>query len=127
MSKPLSELIKEPGFSEILNHARSFKVSALPEEIQEGYEDSRYFELTVEYRGRGKWAVTRMGSCYNRKGERGHESPPSGRTEEFLNEFRFSFEEAVEIAERVAPELRVNRFTVQDMIDRWESGYREEY
>ncbi|MEV6737922.1 hypothetical protein AB0N14_13705 [Streptomyces sp. NPDC051104] len=74
------------------------------------------FNLAVEYRGRGLWAVIRMGSCLGADGTWSYESIPSERTDEWLAEHRFDLETALKLAKEAAPHITVNGFTVADAI-----------
>jgi hypothetical protein len=75
-----------------------------PELIAVVYEVSGS-ELTVERRNIDQWAVIHFGFCYSREhGDFEHEPLPSSRTEEFVARTRFSFDEAKQIALRLAPE-----------------------
>lgn len=102
---------------ELLKHARTFVFNAIPEEIREldEYDEASHFDVYVEWRSKDRWAVVdRFKACYNREGKRDYEPQPSSRDEDFLKEYRFSLEEAVEIAQRVAKTVKLNRFTVED-------------
>lgn len=77
------------------------------------------FILYVEWRSEGKYAVVDdLRSSYNREGERQRESLPSSRTEEYLQSYRFSKEEALQVAARVLPQLRLRTWTVEEFIER---------
>jgi hypothetical protein len=92
----------------------AFKVSALPEEDV----NSRYFTLTVEYRGRGLWAVMHMGSCLGSDGEWDWEPLSSSREDDWLETHRFDRETAIELAKAALPDLNVNGLTLADYIAR---------
>ena len=57
-------------------------------------------QLFVEYRGDGLWCVTDGVQNYARNGEPSYEPTPSSRDEKFLAEYRFTRDEAFEIAVR---------------------------
>lgn len=106
--------------TELLKHARSFVFNAIPEEIRDldEYDEASHFDVYVEWRSKDRWAVVdRFRACYNKEGKREHEPQPSSRDEDFLNEYRFSLQEAVEIAQRVAKTVKLNRFTVETFSD----------
>lgn len=92
----------------------SYQVSAIPYED----DDAHAFQIKVEYRGGGRWAVTRGGQCWNRVNQTfDYESLPSGRTEEFFAECRYATaEEAIDDAKTIVPLLTVNGWTVQQAI-----------
>ena len=85
--------------------------------LQPDHEAHPYFAVMVEYRGRDRWAVTRYSECLSRSGEWGHESLPSSRTDEWLAENRFTYNEAIEAASKVAPTIKMNGYTAQDILD----------
>lgn len=89
-----------------------YEVSCLPSE----YGARRHFTLTVEYRGEDRWAVCRHGTCYDANGNSEYEPSASNRGDEFLSRFRFPLDQALIIAQRLAPDLKVNRFTVADAL-----------
>jgi hypothetical protein len=74
------------------------------------------FNLSVEYRGRGLWAVVRMGSCLDSDGTWSYESIPSERTDEWLAGHRFDLDTALKLAKKAAPHITVNGFTVADAL-----------
>jgi len=77
-----------------------------------GLEDSHSFDITVEIRHKkeGRWAVRYGGGCYNKVNKDfEYEMLPSSRPEKWLQQTRFSLEEAVELAERVAETLEQSR------------------
>lgn len=81
------------------------------------HDASSYYTVMVEYRGPGRWAVTRHGNCLSRSGEWDYESMPSSRTDDWLAEFRFTYDEAIEAAAKVAPTLKVNGMSVQEVLE----------
>lgn len=89
-----------------------YEVSCLPPE----YRARRYFTLTVEYRGNDRWAICRHGMCYDTDGNCEYEFLSSSRDSDLLARFRFPLDEALIIAQRLAPDLRVNQFTVTDAL-----------
>src|SRR5881628_716735 len=92
--------------------ASRYEVSCLPLDQPE----RMYFTVTVEHRGSGRWAVKRDGWCYDANGERDYESIPSEIRDEWLLRFRFDLDAALELAKRIAPQIRVNRFSVADAL-----------
>ncbi|MFF4026902.1 hypothetical protein ACFYY5_29040 [Nocardia elegans] len=89
-----------------------YEVSCLPWDHPE--RDS--FAITVEYRGRGKWAVSRFTRCYDIDGSPDWEPIPSERTDEWLARYRHDLDDALRIAREVAPGLKNWRRTVADAL-----------
>lgn len=89
-----------------------YEVCAIPE------DNINYpaFALTVEYRGRDRWAVVRHGSCLNSTGGWDWESMPSGREDEWLATHRFDLDTALELAREAAPHITVNGHTVGEVL-----------
>lgn len=100
--------------------ATRYEVTALPDDI---VHNRSGFVLTVEARGRGRWAVCEGGRCWNRRTKDwDYESLPSGRTDEWLAEHRFDrLTQALLEAQACAPVLTVNGWTVEQAV-RMESG-----
>uniref|UniRef100_UPI0035D9AFEB hypothetical protein n=4 Tax=Bacteria TaxID=2 RepID=UPI0035D9AFEB len=80
--QPPAELPK-PG--EPIVQASKYSVNCLPED---GI-DSHVFEITVEYRGHGRWAVKRHSQCLGSDGTWEYEMRPSEREDEWLDAHRF--------------------------------------
>jgi hypothetical protein len=96
---------------------RSYDVSVWPDDIE--CVDSSTWKLTVEYRGRGKWAVTRTGRvCLGSDGEWDWESIPSERQDEWLTAHRFPLAEALDLARRHAPDVKINGMTAAEVLER---------
>jgi len=89
-----------------------YTVTCLPEDEL----DASSWSVTVEWRGRGLWAVKHYSSCLSRSGEWDYEMRPSEREDEWLAEHRFPLAEALELAKRAAPEIVVNGFTPADLL-----------
>jgi hypothetical protein len=70
------------------------------------------FAITVVYRGRGLWAVSRLGRCLGSDGEWDFESVPSERRDEWLATHRFDEATALRLAVEQAPKVTVNGWTV---------------
>jgi hypothetical protein len=90
----------------------AYTVTCLPDETP----DANSWELTVEYRGRGLWAIKRWSNCLSRNGEWDYEHIPSEREDEWLAEHRFPLEEALELAKKAAPDVIVNGMTAADVL-----------
>ena len=110
----ISRLIRQSsGGVAVHVQATRYEACALPP----NYRAWRLFALTIEYRGEGKWAVlNHFGYCYDADGEIEYEPSTSNRDDEFLARFRFSLDQALAIARRLAPKVTVNRFTVADAL-----------
>ena len=77
--------------AELLTKAISFDAGTEP--IINGYivdTEDEIHRISVTYRGKGRWAVCRGGSCLS-KSENAfvYEPRPSARTDDFLNDVRF--------------------------------------
>lgn len=96
-----------------------YEVSTLPEDFPEGY----MWTISVEYRGRGLWAVLQGGEALGTDGTWDWEPSSSNRDDEWLETHRFPLEKALELAREAAPKIRRGtRFGVwgpQDAIE-WE-------
>lgn len=93
-----------------------YVVSALPEDRgQYQMSHGTHFDLTVTYRGFGKWAVIHFGECLGTDGEWSHESSPSNREDDWIETHRFDLETALELAKAHAPYVRVNRFIAHEV------------
>lgn len=95
--------------SERLSKATRFEIDMLPEDdINAGT-----WKVSVEYRGRGKWAVLRGGQrCLSTDGAWDWE--PREREDEWLAAHRFDLDDALRLAEEHAPKLIVNGFTAAE-------------
>lgn len=89
---------------ELLRKATRF--SFLPEGADLAkYRKDYYFEITVELRSRGTWAVCSMGEIWNGSRQEWEGEPRnSSLTEEDFTSIRFTLDEAVEIAGRLVDE-----------------------
>lgn len=99
--------------------------------LREDHPDADAFTLTVEYRGRDRWAVTRMGAHYDADGGRSWGFDWPGNKEpvteeeiaaadqarvEWLSRHRFDLSAALAIAEREAPKVTVNGWTIPQVL-----------
>lgn len=88
-----------------------YSVNCLPEDDLDGYA----FDLTVRYRGEGRWAVQRgEHSCLGADGEWTQGVKPYDRGDEWLAAHRFDLDTALELAKKAAPLVTVNGYTVAD-------------
>ena len=95
-----------------------YTVSALPEDDI----NASTWSITVEYRGRGKWAVMHHGYCLG-LGEDGnldwdYEPSPSNRDDDWLERHRFALETAQKLARVNLPNLQINGLSVADVLAR---------
>ena len=81
-----------------------YAVSVLPEDDI----NSHVYEITVEYRGRDRWAVLRGRQCLGTDGAWSWESIPSEREDEWLDAHRFDLDTALRLAKEAAPHVVVN-------------------
>lgn len=89
-------------------------VSCIPEDSI----NHQPWSITVEYRGRGRWAVLRGKRCLGRDGIWRHESIPSEREDEWLDGHRFTEQESLRLAAEWAPKIVVNGLTAADVLAR---------
>ena len=90
------------------------------------YSELRYWDLYVEWRGNDSWVVTNMFHVsYDEDGKKEHERQPSSRTEKYLKKYRFSFAEAVRIAEKIQPTIKVNGCTVLEWVEKQKEWLNE--
>ncbi|WP_399559229.1 hypothetical protein OH809_45500 (plasmid) [Streptomyces sp. NBC_00873] len=87
-----------------------YEVSILPE----GDINRHVFNIDVEYRGEGRWAVTRHGSCLGTDGEWAEGVKEYDRGDDWLNAHRFDLDTALRLARDAAPHVVVNGHTAAD-------------
>lgn len=110
-----------------------YEVSCLPE----AHEDADLFTVAVEYRGGGRWAVTRRTAYYDAEGNRSWGSEwPGGKEpvteqemaaaeqahEEWLTRHRFDEKTALDLAKRLAPQIEYRGYTVAAALAAHASG-----
>lgn len=91
-----------------------YSVSCLPPD----HPDADLFTIRVEWRGGDRWCVTDGFGCYRKDGHRTHEPIPSSRTDRFKKAYRFPLDDALALAERLAPKMRINGHTVESVLAR---------
>ncbi|WP_372412511.1 hypothetical protein [Streptomyces luteireticuli] len=89
-----------------------YTVTSLPEDLPEAFA----FDITVEYRGCGRWAVKWSGMCLGTDGEWEREPRPSEREEDWLAAHRFDEQTALRLARQAVPHLMVNGCTAADLV-----------
>lgn len=88
----------------VFTRATTVEVTAWPGPID---AVNRYlYVLRVEWRGGDTWCVTDGFGCYRADGTRESEPIPSSRDDAFISRTRFTFDDARELAERIAPTMR---------------------
>lgn len=93
--------------------AVKYSISCLPAD----HPERRHFEIYVVWRGRDRWAITDgFGSCYSTTGEWDYESLPSERMDDWLDTHRFSLDDALKTAKKIAPLLTCNGWTVERVL-----------
>jgi len=109
-----------------------YEVSCVPER----HIDASLFTMVVEYRGAGRWAVTRSAAYHDANGNRswgydwenGREpvtdeeraACKAGR-QKWLDRHRFDEQAALELARRLAPEIAYPGYTVADALAKEET------
>lgn len=89
-----------------------YEVSCLPE----GDINADPYTLTVEYRGRGLWAVMDGPFAYNADCVKDYEPRSSSREDDWLATHRFDLDTALALAKRTAPLMTCNGHTVADAL-----------
>ncbi|WP_432053691.1 hypothetical protein [Streptomyces sp. bgisy022] len=80
--------------------------------------NSPLYEITVDYRGHGQWAVTRHRQCMNHAGGWDWEPIPSERDDDWLTTHRFDLDTALRLAKEAAPHVTVNGITATEALAR---------
>lgn len=111
------------GSDGVWARVRSYDVSVWPDDIE--CIDSETWKLTVEYRGHGKWAIVRGRSCLGSNGEWDWEMRPSEREDEWLAAHRFPLAEALDLARRHAPAVKINGMTAVEVLARHREQHPE--
>lgn len=94
--------------------ATEYTVNAIPEGVDEC--NRSLFEIKVEWRGKGRWAVTHRSACLSADGEWDWEPMPSSREDDWLATHRFDLDTALRLAKEEAPKVTVNGWTVARVI-----------
>ncbi|MGK5628566.1 hypothetical protein [Streptomyces sp. URMC 123] len=94
--------------------ATRYTVSCLPEDDV----NARHYEITVEYRGGGRWAVTRFSTCLGVDGTWALGIKPYDRGDDWLDAHRFDLDTALHLAKKAAPSVTVNDVTAADIARR---------
>jgi hypothetical protein len=91
-----------------------YEVSLLPE----SYIDAHCWAVTVEYRGKGKWAILHGRFCLGVDGEWDWEPSPSNREDDWVAAHRFDLQAALDLAREHAPKVTVNGLTPAEVFAR---------
>lgn len=91
--------------AEVFTRPTRFEVTAWPGTIN-GANRSHYV-LYVEWRGGDQWCVTDGAYCYRKDGHKAYEPNPSSRTDRFKNAYRFPLNDALALAQKIAPKIRI--------------------
>jgi hypothetical protein len=99
---------------DVQTRTTEYEVCALPE----SNINYPHYVITVEYRGAGRWAVTRMRQCLSVDGRWDWESLPSERGGQWLDRHRFDLDTALRLARTWAPTMTCNGRTVTEVLTR---------
>lgn len=80
------------------------------------FESRHLWSLTVEYRGRDRWAVRNGRECLSRDGEWDFEPSPGNREQDWITAHRFSLDEALVQAGRHAMAMTYRGITPQQIM-----------
>lgn len=109
----LNTLLVDPATCEVLSkHVRTFVFNALDDDVRLSSSESGHFDVHVEWRNEGSWAVVHGARNINRRYGKGYEGLPSSRTQRFKNAYRFSLEEAIKIAEKYSHKVTLGNYNV---------------
>lgn len=85
--------------------------------LPEDHSAAPPFTVSVEYRGYDKWAVLWRNRCLNRDGEWVHEGMPGNRDPDTIDQIRFDYDEAMNLAGRQAATIKVRGLTYQQVLE----------
>ncbi|MFJ7297604.1 hypothetical protein [Streptomyces collinus] len=104
-----------PTVPEATVQATEYSVNCLDGE----HLDNHLFEIRVQYRGAGRYAVIRGGQmCLGSDGTWDYGVKEYDRGDDWLNAHRFDLDTALKLAKEQAPLVTVNGHTVSDAIAR---------
>jgi len=102
----LATAVKDPAIKALFEkHVTELRINAVPEEFKG--VDSYSWDVTIAQKSPGRWAVSDRLNQYDAKKRTGYESLPSSRTDAFKKRFRHSLEDAVKLANEIAPTIIV--------------------
>lgn len=103
--------------TEVFTRATAYQVSVIPEDLSP--MDADTWSVKVEYRGLGKWAVTKMiNKCLDVDGKWDYEPSSSYREDGWLETHRFDLDTALKLASDAAPHVTINGKTALDILAR---------
>lgn len=110
-----AEILGLPAIQSAVGEAHDILVSAVPKELREReYSEAHMWDVHVLWRGKGLYAVEARGKQYTKDLVGAFESNPSSRTDRFKKSHRFSLEQALSIAKKLAPKIVINNMTIAD-------------
>lgn len=83
--------------------------------------NSPVYDVTVERRAPGRWAVCRLSRCLGADGVWDYEPNPSSREDDWLAAHRFDLDTALRLAAEAAPKVTVNGMTAVQCVE-WEAS-----
>lgn len=104
--------------AEVTVEPTQYTVCALPHDNVNFTHYAITVDRVMSRRGVSGWAVRRLSECLGADGEWDYEPSPSSRTDEWIATHRFDLETALDLAQKAAPRVIVNGFTVADAIER---------
>lgn len=109
------------------NHVSSFYITALPADVIEYCpSDAYHFNVEIVRREQGRWAVMHRGFCYDAELNEEYESIPSSRTNKFKKKYRHPLKDAIRIAFRIAPTIKLMRWDVEGYTTRQRAEMAQE-
>lgn len=112
----------------LLQHVTELCFNALPKKLETRDIDVplsdiyHYFDVKVQYRGHGRWSVnTFMGAVRRGEFDGEREPLPSSRDDDYLDDYRFEFWEAMAYAEIVQHKMTLKGKTASEWLK--EAGY----
>ncbi|MFE5871626.1 hypothetical protein ACFQ6V_23680 [Streptomyces roseifaciens] len=115
---PLADVREDEGtderdLPEATAQPTRYVVSCLPED----HVDRHLFEINIEYR-KGRWAVTRHGSCLSTTGAWTFGVNTYGGNDAWVNAHRHDLDTALRLAKRAAARITVNGVSVRSVLAR---------
>lgn len=92
--------------------ATEYRVTWLPDDDPDCFP----WSLTIEWRAEDLWAVCWAGHCLSKGGKWDLEPLSSSRTDAWKARHRFDLATATALAKKHGPRLRINGYTVADLL-----------
>lgn len=121
-NKSLTELVQLEGLQALTTNITSLTISAIPEKYR---NDTEQWDIKIERRGKGTYAVLWRNRTYSKKDGWEYESQPSSRTKKYIKNSRYSLAEAVKIAEELSRTVEFFHYTAVDYT--WAQINRDTY